>query len=749
MLHMCWSSCFLLGRQSFASAQRCSATLSKADHTRSLTCAANGMIEKHKSGSSSSANWRLSSLWRPLSQHSTGSTTISLREGIACPVVPSLFNRRPDSPPSEYDLERQLISPNTKIYDPTPRQRSNSFGTDESTLGILNPVTRPQTRNRPPTARSLQADAFDRLVRLKTTSLRYSSRSHLHRIAPVTSLAEHRKGLSPTLGSPHHSSGLRRKLQRDSPLPIAELPGLPTSPRQRKLPDSQLSTQPTAIPTYDRDDSIPPPAPPKPTWQSMDSNGDPHLVTLHSCDVANAANWSSGKKWLSTFVFSLIAFCVAFASTAGISASQMTATYFHTSAKVLVLDRALYVVGIAIGSVVWTPMNDRYGRRAPMFVGFIGFLFFQIPVAVAKNLATICICRLLAGLFGCSVLVTVPLAMRDVWEPSRRSRAMSFLAVAIIAGPAVAALFSGYIVQNSALGWRWPSWVVLIIGILLGLCSWMFSSETSSSFVLRQKVKKLRRSTGDWALHAGTDDPEINFAAITENYICRPLALLLTEPILFLITLYVSYAYGLLYLLIEIFPFTYESERRWTLSVAGLPFLAVVSGVLLGSFVATLFLSNRHTPRLKNCHSPEDLLLAFLVGSVALPIGLFLFGWTSARQISAVPNVASGVFLGAGIFLVFLQGNNYLLEVYSSSQSGAVIAVSTSVRSIIAASFCAFARPMLEGMSVKYASTLLALISIVLIPIPVVFFKIGVKVRAMSNCTAKLPGSSHGSDGKC
>ena len=109
------------------------------------------------------------------------------------------------------------------------------------------------------------------------------------------------------------------------------------------------------------------------------------------------------------------------------------------------------------------------------------------------------------------------------------------------------------------------------------------------------------------------------------------MALLLTEPILFFITLYVSYAYGLLYLLVEIFPSTYQSDRRWTLSAAGLPFLGVLSGVLLGCFIAIVFLSNRHTLRLKSCHGPEDLFLAFLVGSAALPIGLFLFGWTSAR----------------------------------------------------------------------------------------------------------------------
>lgn len=119
------------------------------------------------------------------------------------------------------------------------------------------------------------------------------------------------------------------------------------------------------------------------------------------------------------------------------------------------------------------------------------------------------------------------------------------------------------------------------------------------------------------------------------------------------------------------------------------------------------------------------------------------------RNISPVPGIVASVFLGAGISLVFLQGNNYLLEVYSSSNFCAVIAVNISVRSIIAASFCAFARPMFEGVSVEYASMLLALISIVLMPIPVVLFKIGVKVRAMSNYTAKLPGSSHGSDGNC
>ena len=58
-------------------------------------------------------------------------------------------------------------------------------------------------------------------------------------------------------------------------------------------------------------------------------------------------------------------------------------------------------------SFVFGPASEVYGRKVPLFIGYIVFAIFQIPVAVAQNLQTIMIFRFLIGVFGCSPLAVL------------------------------------------------------------------------------------------------------------------------------------------------------------------------------------------------------------------------------------------------------------------------------------------------------------------------------------------------------
>lgn len=115
-----------------------------------------------------------------------------------------------------------------------------------------------------------------------------------------------------------------------------------------------------------------------------------------------------------------------------------------------------------------------------------------------------------------------------------------------------------------------------------------------------------------------------------------------------------------------------------------------------------------------------------------------------------------------GFLLIFLEGNVYIIEVYgtylsisldqicsaddqTASQASSAIAINTSVRSLFAVAFSAFARDMYVGLEPHWAGTILALLATVFSLVPPLFFKYGVKLRAMSKWTPKLspgPGSS-------
>jgi DHA1 family multidrug resistance protein-like MFS transporter len=82
-----------------------------------------------------------------------------------------------------------------------------------------------------------------------------------------------------------------------------------------------------------------------------------------------------------------------------------------------------------------------------------------------------------------------------------------------------------------------------------------------------------------------------------------------------------------------------------------------------------------------------------IIGGFLFPAGMFWFAWTSSPNITWVPQVVSGVFIGAGVLMIFLQGLNYIIDVYTMYANSA-IAGNTFLRSGFGAGFPLFATAM-------------------------------------------------------
>ena len=103
--------------------------------------------------------------------------------------------------------------------------------------------------------------------------------------------------------------------------------------------------------------------------------------------------------------------------------------------------------------------------------------------------------------------------------------------------------------------------------------------------------------------------------------------MLTMEPILLLITIYISFIYGVLYVVLEMYPISVIAQRHWSLGMAGLPFTAVMIGVVIGGIVNLAFTKLRFVKIMEQTGRlpPEERLLPMAVGAVALPCGLLLF----------------------------------------------------------------------------------------------------------------------------
>lgn len=280
----------------------------------------------------------------------------------------------------------------------------------------------------------------------------------------------------------------------------------------------------------------------------------------------------------------------------------------------------------------------------------------------------------------------------------------------------------------------------MIASAFFGLIALFVVPETYGPKILQDRAARLRRSTKNWALHSFLDEHKPTLSEIGHKYLLRPFQMLALEPILICMTIYLALIYGILYLFFEAYPVSFGQVRGWTHEgIAALPFIGIMIGVLLGVALIIYTTKTRFARKLAmNGHVvPEERLIPMMVASVFLPIGLFWFGWTSSPNISWVPQVIAGVPMGMGILVIFMQGLNYIIDVYMMFANSA-IAANTLVRSALGGAFPLFATQMYHNLGVNWASSVLGFITIAMIPIPILFYVYGAKIRAMSRFTPKF-----------
>jgi len=189
---------------------------------------------------------------------------------------------------------------------------------------------------------------------------------------------------------------------------------------------------------------------------------------------------------------------------------------------------------------MWAPMSELYGRKNPLVIAGFGFAVFSLAVAVGKDLQTILICRFFAGLFGSCPLAVVAAVFADIFDNHMRGLAIAVFSACVFMGPLLAPFIGGFITE-SYLGWRWTQYITSILGWTNFGLLLFFMEETYPPVVLVSKAAELRRRTKNWGIHAKQEEIEVDFRELLVRNVSRPMRMLFTEPIILLVTIYMSF----------------------------------------------------------------------------------------------------------------------------------------------------------------------------------------------------------------
>ncbi|KAL4894833.1 major facilitator superfamily domain-containing protein [Aspergillus ambiguus] len=218
----------------------------------------------------------------------------------------------------------------------------------------------------------------------------------------------------------------------------------------------------------------------------------------------------------------------------------------------------------------------------------------------------------------------------------------------------------------------------------------------------------------------------------------RPFVLLFREPIILLMSTYLSVLYGILYLFFDAFPFVFQDVRGWGPGLGGLSFV----GVFIGTALSILYL----IPMLERYKKkalvsptrlpPEERLPPAFLGSILIPISLFWFAWTNSPSIHWMAPIAAGVPFGFGIATVFMPILNYLIDSYTIFAASA-LAGNCFLRANFACAFPLFTRYMYQNLGIHWASCIPAFLALVCTPIPFIFYRYGAQIRMKCHYSAQ------------
>jgi Major Facilitator Superfamily len=181
------------------------------------------------------------------------------------------------------------------------------------------------------------------------------------------------------------------------------------------------------------------------------------------------------------------------------------------------------------------------------------------------------------------------------------------------------------------------------------------------------------------------------------------------------------------------YPIVYQEGKGYTPGITGLMFIPIAIGVLCSAACAPLV--NKHYMKLSNKHngSPpaEVRLIPMMISCWFIPIGLFIFAWTSYPHLSWVGPAIGGFPVGFGFIFLYNSANNYLVDSYQH-QAASALAAKTFLRSFWGAAVVLFTVQMYHRLGYQWASSLLAFISLACCTIPYVFYFYGARIRRRS-----------------
>ncbi|RBR21208.1 hypothetical protein FVER53590_29006 [Fusarium verticillioides] len=448
-------------------------------------------------------------------------------------------------------------------------------------------------------------------------------------------------------------------------------------------------------------------------------------------------SWSGREKAITLLGPFMASTLAAYTAGAYALASEPLRAKWDTSDTLFNIGISLFVVGFAFTPMILAPISETHGRYWTFVGSGVVFLLGTLGCAVTESYAGMMISRLITG-NGAAVFATLTGGVvSDLYSKEDRNTPMALYSMTIMVGASLGPLVSGSVVD--LLGWRWIFFIqVIAIGITTTTLFLLFE-ETRSNVLLRRKrfvlnAVPIKTSAGKPIIFAPEIEERLSIeVSIIWRSFAFPLQLLSKEPIVFCMSLWVSFAWAIMYMQFSSIGLVFRSVYGFDNADVGAVYTATIVGSIVGIGISLLQepIIKRVLPHKKPLSTPEQRLLSPCIQSILLPIGLLWFFMTARPDISWIsPCIALGA-CSMGIFSIYLAVFNYLADTYHGYASSALAAQSLC-RNILGGVFPLVTASMIDSLTLQGTGGLLGGLGWLLTGIPWLLYFYGQRIRARS-----------------
>lgn len=263
-----------------------------------------------------------------------------------------------------------------------------------------------------------------------------------------------------------------------------------------------------------------------------------------------------------------------------------------------------------------------------------------------------------------------------------------------------------------------------------------------------------------WLVKSDSDRATVGRMISVSLY--RPFHLLWTEPVVFWFSAWVSFAWAVLYLTFSSVPYVFKTVYGWDTESTGYMFTAIMIGGVLSTVIGVFqddllkhpqWKAENWDPNDPSCgeesrvyailrrhfpvEAPESRLYFTCLTASLLPLGLFIFGFTSRETIHWISPAVALCLASMGIYSVYLATFNYLADFYQGYASSA-LAAQSCCRNLLGGVFPLVTLPLFENLGIERAGGLLGGIALGLTFVPWVLVFFGNRIRARSSFAVGL-----------